>query len=276
MSTIKLYLYIHKIYARIRRNLIHEVKRMSSTLLELDQRIAERARFKQRSHDTHINVHLPQLKIIHLASSDNSVSSEHHSSQIDIVLIGSSAIERFKTTGQNTQLGQLHYPQIFNGGVGGDKIENVLYRVNLGLFRLLKPHNPKVIVLLIGTNNLRPNQALQQQHLDDYYLLLQAILRDFPIRTQILILGFSKRKDVNEQCTMQSNSAIKELVTKVNQEKMESQMQQQHRVRWMDSPEQIGWEHLEDDLHLNANGYQIWDAALYRMIQKLLITYDSG
>lgn len=118
---------------------------------QLCRLINERARFKQRSHDTNTLTHQPQLE--HLLSTNASPS-------IEIVLLGSSTIERFKTTGKNTQLGQLHFPQAFNAGVGGDKIENILYRVDLGLLRLLKPTNPKLIVLQLGTNNLQPKTAL--------------------------------------------------------------------------------------------------------------------
>ncbi|UJR17640.1 hypothetical protein I4U23_004536 [Adineta vaga] len=240
---------------------------MSSTLrqsqslsaAQLEALINERARFKQRSHDTHTEVHQPQLE----NSSLTTVCDV--SSQINIVLLGDSMLERFKTTGKNTQIGQLPYPQVFNAGVGGDKIENILYRIQLGLFNMLKDKNPKLIVLQVGTNNLRPKRALHGLELDNYHLLLQSLLIVFPIQTQILVTALFKRTDVDEQCVAQSNAAIKQFVDSIN-------TQGNNRLHWMESPDEIQLHHLADNVHLNEHGYEIWDAKLYSKIQQLLNT----
>lgn len=229
---------------------------------QLKQLIKNQARFKQRSHDTHNRTHRPQL------NEHSSSTSAELLPQIDIVLLGDSMFERFKTTGRQTQIGQLRYPRLFNAGVGGDRIENVLYRVDLGLLDLLKPHNPKLVVLHLGTNNLRPRQGLTRQQLDDYYLLLQALLLILSSDAQILILGLFKRTDIEDQYIVQSNMALEELVTKIN-------MEQDHRVHWMDSSSSIGWGHLDDHVHFSVNGYRIWDAALYSKIKNLLSVSNS-
>jgi hypothetical protein len=106
----------------------------------------------------------------------------------------------------------------------------VLYRVDLGLLNLLKLRNPKLVVLQVGTNNLRPKQGLERQHLDDYYLLLQAVLRILSARTQILVTGFFKRTDIDDQFVMQSNLALKELVVRISTKETTEQMQHNHRV----------------------------------------------
>ena len=240
---------------------------MSSASSQLDQLINQRARFKQRSYDTHTSTHQPQLE-----SSTENISS---ASQIDIVLLGDSMFERFKNTGKYTQIGQLQYPQVFNAGVGGDKIENVLYRMDLGLLRLLKPKNPKIIVLQLGTNNLQRKRGLERRHLDDYYLLLQALLVTFSTQTQILVTGLFNRKDVDEQCITQSNMDLEELVTRVNTEEMEKGIQQGPRIQWTEPSKMIGLEHLADNVHLTINGYQIWSEILYPKMQEMLSKVDS-
>ncbi|CAF0759384.1 unnamed protein product [Adineta steineri] len=241
---------------------------------QFNRLITERARFKIRSQNTHNQLHRPQLESSPLVNTSTTPSSEV-SLQIDTVLLGDSMMERFKTTGKHTQIGQLRYPQVFNAGVGGDRIENVLHRIDLGLLRLLKHRNPKLVVLHVGTNNLRPGKALQFQHLDDYCLLLHALLRTLSTETQILVTGLFRRTDIDEQCVTHSNMALKELVTKINAEKMRREAQPSSRVHWMDPPRDIGLEHLDDHVHLNANGYQIWDAALQQKIQELLSTSNS-
>ncbi|KAM0196087.1 hypothetical protein ACHAPA_004728 [Fusarium lateritium] len=73
--------------------------------------------FKQRSHDTHFNTHLPLIT--------------GNPRQYTTALLGSSLMERFKTTGANLSINRN--PQILNLGVSGDKIQNAQYRVNQGL-----------------------------------------------------------------------------------------------------------------------------------------------
>jgi lysophospholipase L1-like esterase len=244
-------------------------KRYNLSDTQLEGLINERARFKERSHATHTQTHQQQLESATPINSLPTTSSELPS-QIDIVLLGDSMLERLKTTGKYTQIGQLSYPRAFNAGVGGDKIENVLYRIKLGLLGLLKPKSPKLVVMQVGTNNLRPRQPLSRQHLDDYHLLLQALLRFLPAQTQILVTGLFKRTDIDEKYVSQSNIALKELVQTINTEEMERQTQQNYRVHWIEPPEEIRPDHLADNVHLNLHGYQIWVEKLYPKIQQLL------
>jgi hypothetical protein len=84
--------------------------------------------FKQRSHDTHHDTHLPQIG--------------GQSGQYEIALLGDSLFERFKTTGKNQSINQNS--RILNLGVGGDKVINVQYRINQGLIKSLKQHQPNL------------------------------------------------------------------------------------------------------------------------------------
>lgn len=79
---------------------------------DMHTRIAARAKYKFRSHDTHHSKHMPAL-----------LSSE----QYDVVLLGASGIERLLTTGAATPLNKR--PSTLNLGVGGDNLENILYRL---------------------------------------------------------------------------------------------------------------------------------------------------
>ena len=76
------------------------------------------------------------------------------SSSLQAILIGSSTIEHIK--GHPVRIATI--PRSISLGVGGDKIENTLYRMGLGTYDLLLPHSStiKLIVVQVGTNNLRP------------------------------------------------------------------------------------------------------------------------
>ncbi|CAF3168410.1 unnamed protein product [Rotaria sp. Silwood2] len=247
-------------------------QRQSLSDTQLEGLINERARFKQRSHDTHTQTHQPQLESSSSINSSLTTIAREFPPQIDVVLLGDSMLERFKTTGKDTQIGQLQYPRVFNAGVGGDKIENVLYRIRLGLLSMLKAKNPKLVVIQIGTNNLQPKRSLHGLHLDNYRLLLQASLRLLPTQTQILVTGLFKRKDVDEQCVLQSNMDIKQIINTINTQETDRQAEENYRVHWMEPPAEIQQDHLADNVHLNLYGYQIWDDKLYSKIQQLLNT----
>lgn len=71
--------------------------------------------------------------------------------QIKIVFLGSSLVEYWGTYGK--PVWDANYPQLgaINYGIGGDKTENVLWRIENGELNGLRP---KLVVLYIGSNNV--------------------------------------------------------------------------------------------------------------------------
>lgn len=101
------------------------------------------AKYKQRSHQTHHDIHLHELNArlnldLTLPPIPNPPADDPfytlpnltNTSDIEVVLLGNSMLERFKTTGAATRLGNLE--SVWNAGCGGDKNENVLYRLEQG------------------------------------------------------------------------------------------------------------------------------------------------
>ena len=70
---------------------------------------------------------------------------------IDTLLLGDSMIERFKTTGAET-FRRSRLNGSVNAGVGGDKIQNVLWRLHQGLLNGIAPSR---VIIMIGTNNIQ-------------------------------------------------------------------------------------------------------------------------
>ncbi len=197
-------------------------------------------KFKARSHTTCHETHLPDL-----------LSQQ---TSPDIVLIGDSMIERLKTTGASTHIANL--PSSFNAGVGGDKIENVLYRLAFML-----PHlNPdiKLWVVMVGTNNLK--KSLKVKEIEAYRLLLQTLLRVAP-ESKILVCELFKRKDVDGGYVEESNGMIRGMIESINQNLGK-------RVFWSEAMD-VG-DVLDDHVHLNKEGYRRWDTVLWARIEGLL------
>jgi lysophospholipase L1-like esterase len=133
--------------------------------------------FKQRSHDTHYNTHLPLIT--------------GNPGQYTTALLESSLMERFKTTGANLSINKN--PQILNLGVGGDKIQNVQYRINQGLVDALKEHQQiKLIYVQMGGNNLNKN-GLRREDVESYGQLIKGLCAELPDATIVITALFVQR-----------------------------------------------------------------------------------
>jgi len=213
--------------------------------LEFQKFLQAELKYKARSHNTFQSTHAPEL-------------NAEPKIDISTVLIGDSMLERLKNTGRNTKLAQL--PSSFNAGVGGDKIENVLYRLDLGLMSQLETRNVKLWVVMIGTNNLK--KALKKVEVERYRLLLQALLR-ISQTSRILCCEIFKRKDIQDCYVEESNIAIRGVIEEMNGNLGE-------KIFWVEAPEGVTKERLVDQVHLDKEGYRLWDEVLYERVQGLL------
>ena len=150
-----------------------------------------------------------------------------------------------------------------NLGIGGDGIQNVLWRVQNGL---LDKIHPKVIVLLIGANNivqgLTPNQIAE-----DTATLLRAIQEKAPA-SKILLLGILPRgesiKEPSNETNRQANAELAPLADN-------------KRIFYLDIGDKlvepdgsISREIMPDKLHFAGPGYGRWMDAMKPTLDKLL------
>jgi len=254
--------------------------------MEFRKLLQAEMKFKRRSHDTYHDTHIPELRnrqaqllkgsAPNAASTDSSsvnqlqtLSPPDGPAPIDTVLIGDSMLERLKTTGAHTQI--AHLSSSFNAGVGGDKIENVLYRLDLGMMDLLEEQSVKVWVVMVGTNNLKKSHRLLPNEVQCYRLLLQSLLSISP-KSQIIACELFKRKDMPDQYVGESNELLRIMLKDFDKNLGFGQ-----RIYWFEAPLGITKEHLVDHVHLNEEGYRIWDQSLYVKLKEMLgKLYSSG
>jgi lysophospholipase L1-like esterase len=148
-----------------------------------------------------------------------------------------------------------------NFGIGGDRTEHVLWRIQ---HDELKGINPKVIVLMIGTNNSGSNSVEQIAS------GVTAIVKDLRTRSpesKVLLLGIFPRSRKAEDSIRDKLAKINEIIAKLDDGK---------NVRYLD----IGKKFLEPDgsltkeimpdaLHLSARGYEIWGDAIAPTVTEL-------
>ncbi|KAG7404948.1 hypothetical protein Forpe1208_v015392 [Fusarium oxysporum f. sp. rapae] len=189
--------------------------------------------FKLRSQQTHHNIHVPQIK-------DNP-------GQYTTAILGASGVERLKTTGRMLSINKDS--RILNLGVGGDKILNVQYRMDQGLVRLLKQHQPNIKIMYIhmGSNNLK-KQGLRKGDADAYGALIKQLRTEFPDMIIVITALFIQRGlglDVIED----ANNKLKAIAA-------------EHGCEFLPFGDDQTGIMSEDNVHLNEFGYRNWNEIL--------------
>jgi lysophospholipase L1-like esterase len=203
----------------------------------------------------------------------NTVSKE---GKAQLVFLGDSITQGWEGNGKEAWAKTWAPLGAANFGIGGDRTEHVLWRLQNGNFDGLKP---KLIVLMIGTNNTghqgRPaaehNNAVYQSPPEDTAAGVKAILdllgKKLP-ETKILMLGIFPRGATNEDAMRKQNIATNQLLAALADGK---------RVIFKD----IGQAFLKPDgtlpkevmpdlLHLSPVGYQMWTDAIEPTVKELM------
>ncbi|KAF2114821.1 SGNH hydrolase-type esterase domain-containing protein [Lophiotrema nucula] len=249
-------------------------------------RLAEKAKFKPRSHATYYSAHLPELNHrlslglgldlpepitdVQDIGVDTSTPTLSNMSKMEVVYLGNSMLERLKTTGKDTRLATLQ--SSWNAGCGGDTTENILYRLSEGMYDILKTPHPnkhiKIWLLVSGTNNLRPKKPFRERDVESWRLLVEACFKMAPT-SKVLAVGMFYRKDVLDEVVEQSNDMLRQVVEQVNEGLVKNGWGE--RVQWVKATDgRVTMDMLDDHVHLNEEGYQIFDEALFPLIQKAL------
>ena len=177
------------------------------------------------------------------------------SRKFDLCLLGDSITQMWPGDLFGKYFGKFN---AVNFGIGGDRAENVLWRLQHGE---LDGTSPKVIVLLIGTNNSGMNTP------EEIALGVATVvknLRDKLPKTKILLLGILPRRDANRAKTDAANPLIAKLG--------DGKMVHYHDLGGMllDKEGKLLPGVLTDDVHLSRKAYEAWGEAMTPVIAKLM------
>ena len=188
---------------------------------------------------------------------------------IDIYFVGDSITRRW---------GALDYPQFLanwrqnfygwnaaNFGWGGDRTQNILWRLQNGELDGL---NPKIIVIQAGTNNVgaTPGDAAKMSDIVRGIKALIDVCRSKVPQATIVLTAIFPRND---------NRAVLPEIARIN--RAIAQFADGRTVRFVDITDKLadsdGTLHdgiSPDGLHLTIKGYQIWADALTPIFNQLL------
>ena len=189
---------------------------------------------------------------------------------IDVYFIGDSIARRWGATDYPTYL--ANWRENFFGwnaadfGWGADKTEHMLWRLENGE---LDGVNPKVIVILAGTNNVgtRPGGAARVAEITRGLAAIVAVCRQKAPAATIILTGIFPRND---------NMAVMPDIVQINTNL--AALSDSRRVRYMNingrlaDKDGVLFEGMmnADNLHPALRGYQVWADALKPIFTELL------
>ena len=156
-----------------------------------------------------------------------------------------------------------------NFGIGGDRTEHVLWRLENGNFDGLKP---KAIVLMIGTNNTghqgRNGYACTaQQTAEGVKLILEKLKAKAP-EAKVLVLGIFPRGADKEDKFRKQNEETNAIIKGYADEKTVWYMD--IGAKFLQPDGVLAQEIMPDRLHLSPKGYEIWAEAIEPKVKELL------
>ena len=171
-----------------------------------------------------------------------------------IVFVGSSTIRMWKTAEAFPDL------KVINRGFGGSQISDAVRYAD----RILLPHEPRIVVVFAGGNDINVGKS-PEQVAADFKALAAKIHGPLP-KTKVYYISLFpnvKRRAQDERC-----AKVNELVRAfVKTDERLGYIDTAAKMRAADGgprPELL----LEDGLHMNADGYRIWNEIVGAILRR--------
>jgi len=163
-----------------------------------------------------------------------------------------------------------------NFGIGGDRTEHILWRLQNGNYDGLKP---KLTVLMIGTNNTGHQGRAMKEHNGAVYSsnaeqttegvsAIIKLLKQKQPQMKILLLAIFPRGANKDDNKRQLNEAINKRIAKLADDKTVYYLD--INQKFLESDGTLSKEIMPDLLHPNATGYQIWSEAIEGKVKELM------
>jgi lysophospholipase L1-like esterase len=188
---------------------------------------------------------------------------EAESTAADVVFLGDSITDGWRSGGKKVWDENIAPLHAVNLGISGDRTQHVLWRIDHGELDHVKP---KVIVLMIGTNNTGKGRNSTPETIEGVTAVVKSLRSKEP-GAKILLLGIFPRGEKDTPI----RGELKEINAAI------SKLDDGKKVIYLD----IGQKFLEPDgtlskeimpdlLHPNKKGYRIWADAIMPQLTSML------
>jgi lysophospholipase L1-like esterase len=161
-----------------------------------------------------------------------------------------------------------------NIGISGDQTSHVLWRITEG--KEIETIDPKVVVIMIGTNNVGNSGMTAEQTAEGVKVIVETFRTKKP-SAKILLLGVFPRsgKGIAKDATAAKADELQPKILAINS--IIAKLHDGQHIHFLDINKVFLDDHgnlpkkiMPDYLHLSAEGYQKWAAAIKEPVEKLL------
>ena len=193
---------------------------------------------------------------------------------VDLIMVGDSITHRWENNGKAIW-DQYYAPRnAVNMGFSGDRTQHVLWRFDHGEISGI---NPKLAVLMIGTNNSNDDTA--EEIADGIKSICAEMQAKLP-KTKILILAIfprasgnsEQRKLIEPGATFNDQWAKNDKASRLASEIADNKMIYYLEINkdFLNKDGVLTREVMPDLLHLSEYGYEIWAEAIEPTVQELM------
>jgi lysophospholipase L1-like esterase len=182
---------------------------------------------------------------------------------IDLLFMGDSITDNWRNRGGNVWAKFYRERHAANFGIGGDRTQHVLWRIENGE---LDGIDPKVIVLMIGTNNSGSDSS--DQIAEGVEAIVGEMRTKCPKSKILLLAIFPRNRATDKPEQMEKIHQVNERIAKLNDGKMITFLDINHVFLGPDG--KVPADIMPDFLHPNEHGYQLWADAMEPSLDKML------
>jgi lysophospholipase L1-like esterase len=186
--------------------------------------------------------------------------------KIGVLFLGDSITEGWNTKGKEvwTKTYANDTYNAANFGIGGDRTQHVLWRMDNGE---LDGIHPKVVVLMIGTNNTNGNEYTAEQIARADIKIVNELHQKLP-DTKVLVLGIFPRGNLPTDAHRAKIKAINAELAKLDDGKTTRYLDIGDKFLTADGT--LTKDMMSDYLHPGAKGYQIWADAMQPLLNEMM------
>lgn len=186
---------------------------------------------------------------------------------VDLVFLGDSITQSWGSAGKGKEVWEQYYADrnAINAGISGERTQHLLWRVENSN---LKSAPPKLIVVLIGTNNLPPRNT-PEETAGGIIKNVKKLRADLP-NTKILLMAILPRGETADDPGRKAAQKVNSMIQKLGEEENVIYLDIREKIIRPDGT--ISKKILRDYVHPTANGYYIWADA----IESYVVKYVGG
>jgi lysophospholipase L1-like esterase len=182
----------------------------------------------------------------------------------DFVLIGDSITDAWPERGHDSYARFAPWKPL-NLGISGETTEQVLWRLLNGE---LDGIHPKVVMIMIGTNNLGIDPDEKPERVAAGIKKIIETVRAKQPQAKILLLAIFPRGATSREVNRERVDEVNKLLPALADDKNVFFMN--IGTKFLDSQGNLPREIMPDLLHPNGNGYKIWSEAVLPKLEELM------